>query len=550
MLLAFSAMLSVITLLGIIAIIKLAVVNSMSTEMEQKWLPSARITGDLNTNTSDYRIAEEFHVLSTDASEMAAYEKKLVDLSHIISENRRKYEPLISSPEEQSAYNAFVQSWQDYLRESEKMLTFSRNNQNQEATELLKGRSQQLFDTASEYLVKLININVDGANRASLEGDQIYNQSRLVIIALIVIAVVVAGLAAFLMNRWVALPIAAITGVMRKLASGDRSVVIPGIGRRDEVGDMAAAVQVFKDNANEQEKLRAEQVREEEARAARARRVEDLVRGFDQEVSVALSEVGSAASDMQTTSQSMAGLAETTSRQAANVVTASQQASGNVQTVASAAEELSSSISEISRQMNQSHQIASKAASEAEAMQASIRGLAETARTIGQVVDLITGIAAQTNLLALNATIEAARAGDAGKGFAVVANEVKTLANQTAKATDEIATQINAVQGEIGGTVSAIEGIVATISEINQIASAIAAAVEQQQAATQEIARNVEEAACGTQDVSSNISGVTEAANQTGTAAGRVLDSAQRLTQQAGAMRGFVDSFLTNVRAA
>ena len=369
-------------------------------------------------------------------------------------------------------------------------------------------------------------------------------------VAISIVAGVVGVALALLIARGISGPVVSMTRTMSKLAEGDHTVAVPALDNRDEIGAMAKAVEVFKRNAIEQERLQAEQEHEQQARGARAERVDNLVKGFDKDVATALQAVDSAATEMQTTSQSMAATAEETSRQAANVAAASQQAAGNVQTVASAAEELASSITEIGRQMEQTHQIANKAALDAQQTQSTVRGLAASAQKIGQVVDLINDIAAQTNLLALNATIEAARAGEAGRGFAVVANEVKTLANQTAKATGDIAGQINAVRTEIGSTVEAIEGIVGTISEINQIAAATAAAVEQQQAATREIARNVEQAAVGTQEVSSNIEGVTQAAGETGSACTQVLQSARQLGDQADDMRRFVDAFLSKVRAA
>ena len=248
--------------------------------------------------------------------------------------------------------------------------------------------------------------------------------------------------------------------------------------------------------------------------------------------------------------QSMAATAEETSQQSATVASASEEASANVQTVASAAEELSSSISEISRQVGQSSEISSNAVRQAEETNEKVQGLAEAANKIGEVVALITDIADQTNLLALNATIEAARAGDAGKGFAVVASEVKNLANQTGKATDEIGNQIAEIQAATSEAVTAIEAIGKTISEVDEIASTIASAVEQQGAATQEIARNVEQAAAGTQEVSSNIDGVNQAASDTGTAATKIQTSAAELSQQSDRLRSEIDEFLVKVRAA
>ncbi len=375
------------------------------------------------------------------------------------------------------------------------------------------------------------------------------------------IVLVVVALIGVLLARSVARPIALMTGAMGRLAEGDKSVEIPAQDRTDEIGEMAQAVQVFKDNAIRMEELAKEQAEAERQKAdeaaerqraaeERAKRLDELIQAFDTEVSSALETVSSAANEMQSTAQSMTATAEESSRQSTAVAAASEQASSNVQTVATAAEELSTSIAEISNQVAQSAKIAEEAVREAERTNSTVQGLAEAAGKIGDVVGLINDIAGQTNLLALNATIEAARAGEAGKGFAVVASEVKNLANQTAKATSEISGQIGDIQAATEGAVGAIQGIGATIAKINEIASSIASAVEEQGAATSEISRNVQEAARGTQEVTTNIAGVTEAAAETGSAANQVLGAAGEMAQQSTTLRDQVDNFLTQIRAA
>ena len=260
--------------------------------------------------------------------------------------------------------------------------------------------------------------------------------------------------------------------------------------------------------------------------------------------------VASASTEMETTAQSMSATAEETSRQASAAAAGVEQATTNVQTVASAAEELSSSITEVARQVGESAKVARNAVDEADRTNAQVEGLVEAAQKIGEVVSLISDIAEQTNLLALNATIEAARAGEAGKGFAVVASEVKSLANQTAKATEEISSQIGAIQGATGDAAQAIKGIGETIQKVDEIASSIASAVEQQSAATQEIARNAQQDASGTTEVSANVQGVTQAAGETGAASTQVLDSASQLSKQSELMRAQVERFLAQVHAA
>ncbi|MDG4603083.1 MAG: methyl-accepting chemotaxis protein [Defluviicoccus sp.] len=408
----------------------------------------------------------------------------------------------------------------------------------QKAYNALKATQEQL----SNALERAVEDN-------RLQGDGDDSLARTLMLGGLAIMLLLSIANAVIITRAIIRPVTVMTGAMTTLASGETGIDIPGRDRSDEIGAMAQAVQVFKDNAIAKARLEAEQ--EEGKRRAESQQrqlMDQLAAKFEAEINGIVQAVAAAAAQMQATSETMSVTAGETSRQAAGVASSSQQASGNVQMVAAAAEELSASIREISRQMSQSHTMTQSAAGEAETARGTVNALAEVASRIGAVVTLINDIASQTNLLALNATIEAARAGDAGKGFAVVASEVKALATQTTKATEEIAAQINAVQGEITGTVGAIEGITATIGRINEIAATIAAAVEEQQAATAEIARNVEQAATGTQEVSSTIGTVTTAANETGTAAGEVMQSARQLGDQAEALRALADAFTVDMR--
>jgi methyl-accepting chemotaxis protein len=356
---------------------------------------------------------------------------------------------------------------------------------------------------------------------------------------------------AWLIGRGIAGPVRAMTAAMGKLAADELDTEVPARERRDEIGAMAGAVQIFKENALRVRQMEAEaEQQKERAEAEKRATLRSLADDFERSVGGVVKTVASASGEMQSAAQSLSATAEEASRQSTAVAAASEQASTNVQTVASAAEELNASIGEIGRQVSTSAQIAGKAVSEAERTHQTVRSLADTAQKIGDVVKLINDIAGQTNLLALNATIEAARAGEAGKGFAVVASEVKSLATQTAKATDEIAAQITAIQSATGDAVGAIDGIGKTIGELNHIATAIASAVEEQGAATREIARNVQQAAAGTGEVSSNIGGVTQAATQTGASATQMLGAAGALAKEAATLRTEVDKFLQQVRAA
>ncbi|EWY41307.1 methyl-accepting chemotaxis protein [Skermanella stibiiresistens SB22] len=364
------------------------------------------------------------------------------------------------------------------------------------------------------------------------------------------VALLIGALCAVGLTRTIAGAVQAMTKAMQTLAQGDTQVEIPARGRGDEIGAMAAAVQVFKENAIERIRLEGVQAAEAEAKEKRTRAVERLIGDFDGQMASILRTVSSAATELDSTAQSMAATAEETSRQATASAGAAEQTSANVQTVASAAEEMTGSLMEISRQVTRSTGIANDAVTQAERTDGTVRGLAEAAQKINDVVELISTIAGQTNLLALNATIEAARAGEHGKGFAVVASEVKNLANQTAKATQDITAQIAAIQAETNGAVTAIQGIGGTIRQMNEITTTIAAAVEEQNAATAEISRNVAQAAAGTQEVSLNVGQVMEASAQTGSAATQVLGAAGELSQQAEMLRAEVERFLAGIRAA
>jgi methyl-accepting chemotaxis protein len=381
--------------------------------------------------------------------------------------------------------------------------------------------------------------------------DAVFRQTAMMfgLVSLVVFALVL--IASIIISRSITRPLNIITGLTGRLAAGDGAFEVPYIARKDEIGGLAKSLHVFKDNAAAMTKMHTEQAElKQQADAEKRKTMIELAGKFEASVQAVVSEVIGDARDMREAAQSMSETAGSASDRSKVVADACQEASSNVQTVASAAEELSTSISEIGQRVAQAAQVADKAANDGQRTNQAVQGLAAAADKIGEVINLINNIASQTNLLALNATIEAARAGEAGKGFAVVASEVKSLASQTAKATEEISAQITAIQSETEQVVGNIKGICATILQVNEISSSIAAAVAEQGAATQEIAASVQRAASGTNQVSQNITDVTVATTQTGEVAGIVLQSSDRLGGKLQKLQHEVSEFIAGVRAA
>ncbi|TAH64773.1 MAG: methyl-accepting chemotaxis protein [Rhodopseudomonas palustris] len=381
--------------------------------------------------------------------------------------------------------------------------------------------------------------------KAASERDVLYSVSLSSGLLLVTLAIFA------LLSRNLAGLIRTLSGQMRRLAAGELSVDVSGIKRSDEIGEMAASVQVFKENMVQAEDLRSQQAAvKERAEVERKAAVQKLAGEFELTVGRIVDTVSTSSSELETSANSLAATAERTQHLTVSVGAASEQASANVQSVASAAEQMSSSVNEISRQVQESARIAGEAVGQVEVTNERVSELSAAAAKISDVVALINTIAGQTNLLALNATIEAARAGDAGRGFAVVASEVKALAEQTAKATEDISQQIGSIQTATTQSVGAIAAITGTINRMSEIASTIASAVEEQGVATQEISRNVQQAAQGTMQVSSNVAVVQQGASETGSASTQVLSSAQSLAQDSSRLKIEVGKFLNSVRAA
>jgi methyl-accepting chemotaxis protein len=546
---AFALVLTVTCLLGLFASIRLSEVNDAAAEIRNDWLPATRDLGELAAATEHFRSNQAVQLILKTPQEIARVQGRLKDVMAMRDQAWQRYQPTIAPGEERRLVDAYLQAWTSYLELSKTWQAMFQAS-DPAAAEMFSQSMQAQFDKVREPLKQVLELNARAGTQAADRGAEHYLTARLYIAVAVLVAAALCLACGVLIVVSVCRPIARMTADMRRLADHDLTIEIAGVGQRNEIGAMAAAVQVFKDNMVRADELAAQQEAERRSKDQRARQLEGLTTEFEGKASAMVRILSSASTELNATAQSMSSTAEETNRQSVAVAASSEQASANVQTVASATEELVASIREIGAQVAQSSQIAADAVDEAARTDSTVQALASSAQKIGDVVRLIQDIASQTNLLALNATIEAARAGDAGKGFAVVASEVKALANQTSRATEEIAGQVGEVQQATKGAVAAIEMIRSKIVELSQIAAGIASAIEEQGAATQEIARNVQEAARGTQEVTTNITSVKEAATQTGAAAEQVLGSATQLSQEASQLSREVDSFLAGVKAA
>jgi methyl-accepting chemotaxis protein len=547
---AFGVVLITALALGGFAVDRLATVNASAAEVRDNWLPATGWLGEISKSAQLYRARQAQHILATTAEKDREF-ALLDEALQTFDKAWRLYEPTVTTPTELAFVVALKKGWSAYLDDSKEVMELSRKNQAEPATRIFMGKLRTDFEQIRKTLESDLAFNVDEGKKEADKGAEVYRSARSWIFVTLIMATLLCAAMGFMIIMGVSRPITAMTETMRRLAGGDMAAEIPGVDRKDEIGKMASAVLVFKNNALETERIRAQQ-QETERTAATQRKQEmyKLADAFEGAVGQIIETVSSASTRLETSAGALTKTAERSQQVTTMVAAASEEASTNVQSVASATEELTSSVNEISRQVQESARMASEAVSQARSTTDRVSELSKAASRIGDVVELINTIAGQTNLLALNATIEAARAGEAGRGFAVVASEVKALAEQTAKATGEIGQQISGIQSATHDSVTAIKEISGTIERLSEISSTIAAAVEEQGAATQEISRNVQQAAQGTQQVSSNITDVQRGANETGSASSEVLSAARSLSSDSARLKSEVGRFLNTVRAA
>ncbi|MDB5647962.1 methyl-accepting chemotaxis protein [Methylobacterium sp.] len=533
------------------ALMQLRAVNAVAREMRDERLPNVQLLGKLQVLVLRQRvnggrlITADTPAVRTDVSGMLA--KREAEMRGV----QAAYARLPANPESQALYRTFEAEWVAYGALQAGILAQAQAGDLAGAQRSYNTEMSVRINAVLGALQKLVELEERSASESGAHAQGTYDTALLTTAILVGFALLIAAGAAIALALGVSRPLRHMTDSMKRLADGDTGTPIPGAGRGDEIGAMAGAVQVFKDNILRTRALEAETAAARaDAEVQRRATMHGLADRFEAAVGGVVAQVGTAAARLQATAGSMSTNASETAQRSATVAAAADQASANVTTVAAAAEELGSSVDEIGRQVQGSASLSREAVTEAGQTATFVRDLSEAAQRIGDVVAMISTIAGQTNLLALNATIEAARAGEAGRGFAVVAAEVKELANQTARATDEITGQIARIQASTGQAVSAIGGITGRIREISDVASSIAAAVEEQGAATQEIVRNVAQASIGTGDVTRNVSGVASAAEETGAAAAQVLASASDLSAQSEQLGAQVAHFLATIRAA
>jgi methyl-accepting chemotaxis protein len=545
-----SFLLASVIFMGVFGVIQMRAINVAAQDTQVHWLPSIRAVSEMRVQSARYRAILRDHLLIADEKAKLKIDKSLEDRVAAFEEAAKSYEPMIGSAEERELFRQVKQLWQEYLSKANEVIVSSRKGDNPQAIDINTNQATPPARAMDDTLGKIVAMNDEGANTSGQLAKSDYATAFLVVVGALA-AMIVFGLGtASLIVGSVSGGISSITTSMRALVAGDLTATIPHRAEPTEIGLMADSLQIFKEALSAKQRADAAAAIEANAKLQRAQRVDDITNDFESLIGKVVGTVSAASSELETSAGTMTTTADRSLKLAAMVSSASEEAAANVQSVASATGQMASSVEEIGGQVQESARIASDAVQQAMRTNDRVAELSKAAARIGDVVELINNIAAQTNLLALNATIEAARAGDVGRGFAVVAAEVKTLAEQTAKATGEISQQISAIQAATDDSVLAIREIGSTIGRMSEIASAIASAVEEQGSSTREIARNVQQAAQGTLGVSSNIADLQRDAGEAGSLSTQVFAAARSLSSESDRLKLEVGSFLKAVRAA
>jgi len=545
-----SILLAAVAAMGTTALKEISAINSNLTEVQAKWLQSAITIGEMQAATLRYQTSIRDHLLADDPATEAQIEKTLQVLQESIKDNFAAYDALKTPSDERGVYEEFRKVWESYAAAGAEVLAASRNQDFATGRELFTTKLIKIGQQNDELLNKERELNRKGAEAAVKRGNDLYSFALTFFVSGLALVTLISLAIATLLVRDVSRGIASIVRPMRALSQGDLAADIPRGCNNTEIGQMALTLQLFKEALITKKDDDDDAAAEANAKIARSIRVDGVTREFESVIGELIESLSLSSTELDAAANTLTATADSTGKTSSEAATASQEVSRNVQSVATTAEEITSSVQAIGHKVQQASQIACEAVKQAKSTDGKIAELSQSAARIGDVIKLITDVAEQTNLLALNATIEAARAGEAGRGFAVVASEVKALAAQTARATDEIATQIAGMQAATNESVLAIREIGTTITLISEISSTISAAVEQQGAATQEIARHVQHAAKRSGVVASNIADVSRGAGETGSASGQVLSSAKTISVESIRLRTEVEKFLTTVRAA